>query len=79
MSLSMATHLISITESHIPEDQKQINSFSKLNARLRGIEDRLEQLKVCVSPTLHLGGIQSHSWSTSKKKKPSTTFLPSSS
>lgn len=27
------------------EDQKQINTFAKLNARLRGIEDGLEQLK----------------------------------
>ncbi|KAL4073723.1 Prefoldin subunit 4 [Scleroderma citrinum] len=27
------------------EDQQQINRFSKLNARLRGIEDTLEQLK----------------------------------
>ncbi|KAF8445010.1 hypothetical protein L210DRAFT_3758875 [Boletus edulis BED1] len=28
------------------EDQERINTFSKLNTRLRGIEDRLEALKV---------------------------------
>ncbi|KAI6001656.1 Prefoldin subunit 4 [Pisolithus orientalis] len=27
------------------EDQQQINTFAKLNARLKGIEDKLEQLK----------------------------------
>ncbi|KAG1767387.1 Prefoldin subunit 4 [Suillus occidentalis] len=29
------------------EDQQRINTFSKLNTRLRSIEERLEELKVC--------------------------------
>jgi len=30
------------------EDQQRINSFSKLNTRLRGIEEKMEGLKVVV-------------------------------
>lgn len=29
-----------------PEDQQRINSFSKLNNRLRGLEEKIEALKV---------------------------------
>jgi prefoldin subunit 4 len=31
----------------LSEDQQRINTFSKLNTRLRSIEERLEELKVC--------------------------------
>jgi hypothetical protein len=30
----------------VAEDQQRINQFSKLNLRLRSIEDKLEELKV---------------------------------
>ncbi|KAJ8518153.1 hypothetical protein ONZ45_g4769 [Pleurotus djamor] len=30
------------------DDQQRINTFSKLNGRLRNIEERLEELKVCL-------------------------------
>lgn len=29
------------------EDQQRINSFSKMNTRLRSIEEKIEELKVC--------------------------------
>jgi len=29
-----------------PEDQQRINSFSKLNTRMRSIDEKLEELKV---------------------------------
>lgn len=33
----------------LPEDQQRINAFSKLNARYRSIEDKINALKVCPS------------------------------
>lgn len=30
----------------MPEDQQRINTFSKLNTRLRTLEDKLEEIKV---------------------------------
>ena len=32
--------------SYMPEDQQRINTFSKLNTRLRSIEEKIEALKV---------------------------------
>ena len=29
------------------EDQQRINTFSKINTRTRGIQEKLEELKVC--------------------------------
>ena len=52
------------------EDQQRINTFSKLNTRLKSIEDKIEGLKVSLTVTregahterLHIDG--------SKRKKP---------
>ena len=57
------------------EDQKRINTFSKLNTRLRGIEDRLAALTVSTDPRA------AHAVSPvdSRKKKRSTISRPSSS
>lgn len=44
MSINYEEHIVFIYTSL--EDQQRINSFSKLNTRLRGIEEKLEELKV---------------------------------
>lgn len=37
---------VPVDRAHL-EDQQRINTFSKLNTRLKSIEERLEELKVC--------------------------------
>jgi hypothetical protein len=43
----IATDLCRIADSiSVTEDQQKINTFSKLNTRIRGFEEKLETLKV---------------------------------